>query len=134
MSADRDPELIPVFPLSNVVLFPKIQTPLYIFEPRYRQMTRRALDGDKRIGMVVVLPAHVAEMGGDPPIFPIGCEGVITRCQERQDGSFQIALLGTRRFEVREEPERSDNTLFRIARVRRLEDPLPESDRDRIRC
>lgn len=132
MSSDRSSESIPVFPLSNVVLFPGILIRLYIFEPRYRQMTRHALDGGKRIGMVVVIPAHMDEIQAEPPIFPIGCEGLITRCQEQQDGSFNIALLGTQRFEIREELEPNSDTLFRRARVRRLEDPLPASDRGRV--
>lgn len=132
MNTDGSNDLIPIFPLANVVLFPKVRTPLYIFEPRYRQMTRHALSGDKRIGMVVVRPEHTDDMLGDPPIFPIGCEGVITQHQEQPDGTFHIVLLGTRRFVSREEPERPSDVLFRSARVQGLEDLQPESDRERI--
>ena len=71
---------LPIFPLSNVVLFPNLQVPLHLFEPRYRQMARDALDGAGRIGMVVVRPDHVAEMASDPPIFPIGCAGTTRWC------------------------------------------------------
>ncbi len=59
---------IPIFPLSNVVLFPQIQTPLHLLELRYRQMADRALAGERQIGMVAVPPEHVDEMGGDPPL------------------------------------------------------------------
>ncbi len=45
-------EKLPIFPLSNVVLFPRLATPLHLFEPRYRQLARDALAGDRRIGMV----------------------------------------------------------------------------------
>ena len=71
-------ERLALFPLSNVVLFPRVKTPLHIFEPRYRQMTEAALDGDRRIGMVVVRPEHVEAIAGDPPLFEVGCEGVIS--------------------------------------------------------
>ena len=62
-------ELLPIFPLSNVVLFPRVKTPLHLFEPRYRQLARDVLQGDRRVGMVVVRPEHIDEMPGDPPIF-----------------------------------------------------------------
>ena len=52
------PERLPLFPLANVVLFPRVQTPLHIFEPRYRQLTEHALAGERRIGMVAVRPEH----------------------------------------------------------------------------
>ena len=121
-----------MFPLSTVVLFPKVQAPLYIFEPRYRQMTRHALDGDRRIGMVVVLPAHTSEMQGDPPVFPIGCEGLIGRHREQPDGTFRIELTGTRRFTILDELERDDEILFRSARIEALDDALPDADRGQI--
>jgi Lon protease-like protein len=127
--ASRSDDVIPIFPLSTVVLFPKVQTPLYIFEPRYRQMTRHALGGDRRIGMSVVLPAHLGEMRGDPPLYPIGCTGVIAQHREEPDGSFHIALMGTRRFVIREEFEPNNDVLFRSARVEMLDDALPEADR-----
>ena len=129
MTSREDSDRIPIFPLSTVVLFPKVRTPLYIFEPRYRQMTRHALDGDGRIGMVVVHPAHLDEMRGDPPIYPIGCEGVIREHREQPDGSFHIALSGTRRFVVREESQPQGEIQYRSARIEALDDRLPESDR-----
>ena len=77
MSGDAERMLIPIFPLENVVLFPRVQVPLHIFEPRYRQMARAALDGDQRIGMVVVRPENTGEMQHSPEVFPIGCVGEI---------------------------------------------------------
>ena len=66
---------IPIFPLQQVVLFPRVRCPLHIFEPRYRQLTEAALAGDRRIGMVAVRPEHANAMAGDPPVFGVGCEG-----------------------------------------------------------
>jgi len=132
MPPQAESDVIPIFPLSTVVLFPKVRTPLYIFEPRYRQMTRHALDRDRRIGMVVVHPAHLDEMRGDPPIFPIGCEGVIGEHREQPDGTFHIALTGTRRFVVRDESDPTGDILFRRARIEGLEDALPDADRQHV--
>ena len=57
-------ERLPLFPLANVVLFPRVKTPLHIFEPRYRQLTEHALAGERRIGMVAVRPEHLERMRG----------------------------------------------------------------------
>jgi Lon protease-like protein len=94
---------IPIFPLENVVLFPRVQVPLHIFEPRYRQMTRAALDGGRRIGMVVVRPDATSGMPGNPPVFSIGCAGDIQRADELPGGRFNLVLSGTARFEIVEE-------------------------------
>ena len=69
MSTPPQSDTIPIFPLHSVVLFPTQTVPLYIFEPRYRQMIADALEGVRRIGMVAVRPDHFAELAGDPPIF-----------------------------------------------------------------
>src|SRR5262245_37950586 len=125
-------ELLPIFPLSNVVLFPRVKTPLHLFEPRYRQLARDVLQGDRRIGMVVVRPEHVAEMPGDPPIYPIGCAGVITESQRLPDGRYNIVLLGEHRVRIEAEESRSESRLYRVARVVRLEDSYPEAERTRV--
>ena len=65
MAEDDELLRIPIFPLENVVLFPRVQVPLHIFEPRYRQMTRAALEGGRRIGMVVVRPDATSGMTGN---------------------------------------------------------------------
>jgi len=132
MAPDGDRDLIPIFPLSTVVLFPRVRTPLYIFEPRYRQMTRYALDGDGRIGMVVVLPGHLGQMQSDPPVFSIGCEGLISQHREQPDGTFHIALTGIRRFRILDEPPRDSEILFRSAEIEVLQDRILESDRGPI--
>jgi len=125
-------EELPIFPLSNVVLFPRVQTPLHLFEPRYRALARDVLAGERRIGMVTVPPPHVDEMQGDPPVFPIGCCGVVTESQRLPDGRYNIVLLGEHRFQVTDEPPRPEDRLYRVARVQRLEDAYPAAERDRV--
>ena len=123
---------LPIFPLSNVVLFPRVQTPLHLFEPRYRALARDVLAGERRIGMVTVLPAHVDEMQGDPPVYEIGCCGVVTESQRLPDGRYNVVLLGEHRFQVAEEPPRPHDRPYRVARVRRLVDAYPPAERDRV--
>ena len=109
---------LPIFPLGNVVLFPDAAVPLHLFEPRYRQMMADALQGERRIGMATVRPDHVHEMAGDPPLYPIGCAGIIERHEELADGRYQLVLRGASRFEWVEEVPRPAERLYRIARVR----------------
>ena len=120
-------ELIPLFPLSNVVLFPHIHCPLHIFEARYQQMIAAALSGARRIGMVTVLPEHQTEMGGDPPLFSIGCIGTIEQSRRRDDGRYDIVLLGAERFRIVEEIPRDAERLYRLARVERVAERFDEA-------
>jgi len=126
--ASSELQNLPIFPLENVVLFPHVRAPLVIFEPRYRQMTRDALAGGQRIGMVVVRSDHTKEMAGDPPIFEIGCEGEITSSQKLEDGRYNIELTGRSRFRILEEPASPPEQLYRWARIERLEDANPSTD------
>lgn len=123
---------IPIFPLSNVVLFPELSTPLHLFEPRYRQLARDVLAGERRIGMVVVRPEFADEMVGDPAVFPIGCAGTITESQRLPTGQYNIVLRGDQRFRILEEESRTDPQLYRVARVELLEDAYEPSDHERV--
>jgi Lon protease-like protein len=125
VSEARD-ETIPLFPLPNVVLFPRVRVPLHVFEPRYRQMTAEALEGSRRIGMVTVRPEHVPEIAGNPPLFAVGCAGSIERATRREDGRYDLVLHGTNRFRIVEElPEDGERT-YRLARVAPLPDRFDE--------
>ena len=123
---------LPLFPLSNVVLFPGVQTPLHIFEPRYRQMTEHALAGDRRIGMVAVRPERVDAIAGDPPVFGVGCEGRITDAKRLPDGRFNLLLLGTQRFRILRERAPDSGRLYRVAEIERLEDAFDAAARPRV--
>lgn len=97
------PPTIPIFPLPNVVLFPSVDLPLHIFEPRYREMVRDAMDGDKLIGMVLLKPDWGKDYEGSPAIYPIGCVGHIDKLEQLDDGRSNLVLRGQRRFEVTKE-------------------------------
>ena len=125
--------MIPLFPLPNVVLFPNVFLPLHIFEDRYRTMIRDALAGDRIIGMVLLRggasPAAMA-----PPIYDIGCSGLITHSEPVGDGRSNIVLRGLERFRVLVEDHTGP---YRQATI----GPLPEpalgdeglhSDRERL--
>lgn len=118
MTPTSDPEALPLFPLPGVVLFPTLSVPLYIFEPRYRAMTRAALESNRRIGMVAIRPEALAKIAGDPAVFETGCAGEIRQARERPDGSLDILLVATRRFRILEEHPRAE--LYRTARIENL--------------
>lgn len=127
-----EPVELPLFPLSNVVLFPGVQTPLHIFEPRYRQMAQQALAAERQIGMVAVPPEHADEMPGDPRVYPVGCAGIIAQSQRLPDGRYNIVLIGTRRFRILSEEPRSTSRLYRLAQVELLDDPFPIAEQQRV--
>ena len=108
---------LPLFPLPNVVLFPGVFLPLHIFEPRYRSMTEDALAGDRLIGIVLLKPGYEAEYEGRPPIYPVGCTGLITHAERLDDGRFNIVLQGLERFRVREEDHSKP---YRIGAIEQL--------------
>jgi Lon protease-like protein len=125
--------LLPIFPLPQVVLFPRVRCPLHIFEPRYRQMAEAALAGDGRIGMVTVRPQHLSEMSGDPPVFDIGCAGRISEHRRHEDGRFDIVLIGEERFRILDEPPRDSEVLYRAARTEPLSEIVEAEDAVRLR-
>lgn len=114
------PDLIPLFPLPNVVHFPRVLLPLHVFEPRYRAMVRDVLQGPRLIGMVLLRGDWQAEYLGTPQIFAVGTAGEIVRSQELEDGRFDIILRGTREFRILEERKRAS---YREARVEWREPP-----------
>lgn len=109
------PELIPVFPLPEVVLLPGEVLPLHIFEKRYRSMVRDALSGHRVIGMVEYDTSGVFTTTPIPPIRDLGCAGFIAEHRELPDGRFLLWLLGLERFSIDEEI--AVDTLYRQVRV-----------------
>ena len=95
------PSILPIFPLTGVLLLPRGRLPLNIFEPRYLAMTRDALAGARLIGMVQPSDPRVA--ADNPPVYSTGCAGRITSFSETDDGRFLITLTGISRFRIREE-------------------------------
>ena len=96
------PKNIPVFPLSNFIIFPKTTVPLNIFEPRYIDMINDSMKSDKTIGMIQ--PKSSSGQVDSPKLHQIGCLGKITSFKETDDGRYLIELRGLIRFEkVKEE-------------------------------
>ena len=124
---------VPLFPLSTVVLLPRIQVPLYIFEPRYRQMVESALEADRRIGMIAVPPPGAARMIGDPEVYTTGSVGRIEQCRRREDGTYDIVLNGLARFRILREIPRPPRQLYRHARVVLLDDADSGVDHESVK-
>lgn len=101
------PGVIPLFPLPNVVHFPRVLLPLHIFEPRYRSLVREALGGPRLIGMVLLRGDWQGDYLGTPPIFAVGTAGEIVRTEELADGRFNIVLRGLREFRIVRELHRA---------------------------
>lgn len=110
---------ISIFPLPGALLFPGLQLPLHIFEPRYRAMVQDALARDRRIGMI---QPQRAEEGA--PLFRIGCLGKIADVEALDDGRFNLVLEGESRFRVLRELDAV--TPFRQVEAELVpEEPLP---------
>jgi uncharacterized protein len=107
----------PVFPLPNVVLFPKTMLALHVFEPRYRLMMDEVIKGGQSVVVALLKPGWEADYYGSPEVHPVACIGKIAQHQELPDGRYNITLHGEAKVRIesydREAP-------FRIARVRRL--------------
>jgi uncharacterized protein len=97
------PVRIPVFPLPNVVLFPKTYLPLHIFEPRYQAMVSDAAMNGHCIGMALLKDGWEADYYGHPPVFSRGCVGRLASVQPLTDGRSNILLQGLERFEIEHE-------------------------------
>jgi hypothetical protein len=95
------PTRFPIFPLRGCLLLPNGNLPLNIFEPRYLQMVRDAMQTDRVIGMVQ--PRRDDDRAERPDVFRTGCAGRITNFGETQDGRYLITLTGVMRFDVAEE-------------------------------
>jgi hypothetical protein len=96
---EKLPNKIPVFPLSNFIIFPEIIVPLNIFEPRYLQMVDDAMKDNRIIG--IIQPKNLNQ--AIPALYGVGCAGKITNFNETKDGRYLIVLTGISRFKILEE-------------------------------
>jgi Lon protease-like protein len=119
------PAEIPLFPLPDVVLFPGVERPLLIFEPRYREMVADALKGSRVLGMVRLRPGFEKDYDGRPPIDGVGCAGVIDQHEQLPDGRFIVVLRGVTRFRVVSEDQRRP---YRLARVEAIAERLTNDE------
>ena len=100
MKKDNLPKKLPVFPLSNFIIFPKTRVPLNIFEPRYIEMINDSMKSDKLIGMIQPKILGNKESNDAPQLHNIGCMGKITSFKETEDSRYLIELKGMIRFKI----------------------------------
>ena len=112
MKKEELPKTIPVFPLSNFIIFPKTTVPLNIFEPRYIQMVDECMKGDRIIGIVQPKRGELKK----PNLYEVGCAGKITNFNETEDGRYLIILNGICRFKITKELK--NNKLYRECYVK----------------
>ena len=105
MKKNELPKTIPVFPISNFIIFPKTTVPLNVFEPRYIQMINESMKSNKLIGMVQ--PKSSSTNQSIPILHEVGCLGKITSFKETEDGRYLIELRGLIRFKIIKEIESS---------------------------
>ena len=106
------PKEIPIFPLSNFIIFPETAVPLNIFEPRYVQMIDDSMKSNKLIGMVQ--PKKTGNLN-KPDLHDVGCIGKITSFNETNDGRYLILINGVSRFKIIEEV--LTEKLYRICKI-----------------
>ncbi len=108
-----------IFPLTGAILFPGLQLPLHIFEPRYRAMVGDALARDRLIGMI-----QPQENREGAPLYSVGCIGKIDDVETSEDGRYNIVLTGEARFRVLRELDVT--TPFRQVEAELIEEPAGE--------
>lgn len=121
-----DLSAVPLFPLPNVVLFPRAVLPLHIFEPRYRAMTADVLRGDRQIAMALLKPGWEKNYYSRPDIEPIVCVGRILTHEALPDGCYNFLLQGQARARILSE---RPGGAYRVARLQPLAEDYPTEDR-----
>ena len=111
-SLEKLPAEIPVFPLSNFIIFPETTAPLNIFEPKYIQMIDDSMKSNRMIGMVQPKKTGMLKK---PDLYKVGCVGKIKSFNETDDGRYLIILNGVNRFKITEEV--STKKLYRICKI-----------------
>ena len=113
MKKEDLPNKIPVFPLSNFIIFPKTTVPLNIFEPRYIDMINDSMKSNKLIGMIQPKTSNIKQI--KPELHEVGCLGKITSFRETEDGRFLIEIKGLIRF--RKINELNTENKYRILQI-----------------
>ena len=113
MKKEDLPNKIPVFPLSNFIIFPKTTVPLNIFEPRYIDMINDSMKSNKLIGMIQPKTSNIKQI--KPELHEVGCLGKITSFRETEDGRFLIEVKGLIRF--KKIAELSTENKYRVLEV-----------------
>jgi len=106
------PNKIPIFPLSNFIIFPNTTVPLNIFEPRYIRMVDDCMKGNRLIG--IVQPKKTGDLK-KPNLYEVGCVGKITSFNETEDGRYFIVLNGICRYKIVD--ELANDKLYRECKI-----------------
>ena len=114
--------LLPLFPLPNLVFFPKTRVPLHVFEPRYRKLISDALSAEQRFGIVLLKPGWESDYYGAPPLFEHGTLAQIEQAVPLEEGKYNILVHGIVRFRI---VEMVADQPYRVARV--VADPEREA-------
>jgi Lon protease-like protein len=136
-STPRPPESVPLFPLPNVVLFPRVALPLHLFEPRYRQMAADAIRGAGYIALAHLKTGFCSLYYTlQAPIYPTVCLARICESEKLPNGNYNILVQGVMRARVVEE---STEGVYRVAHVEHLAPVRPArgletAARTRLEC
>lgn len=127
------PQIIPIFPLPNVVLFPKTHLPLHIFEYRYREMIQDILEGDRLIGMALLKDTWEDDVddNSNQAIHSIGCAGKIIGCKGTQDGRYHIVLSGITQYTIKEKLYNKSYLQAEVEAIRSPEIPITLTSKNR---
>jgi Lon protease-like protein len=106
------PKIIPIFPLSNFIIFPHTTIPLNIFEPRYVEMIKDSIDTNKLIGLIQPKENNTKSI---PDLHETGCLGKITSFNSTSDGRYLIELSGLTRFKITKEIQ--NNKMYRECEI-----------------
>ncbi|KAF0242322.1 MAG: hypothetical protein FD180_3979 [Planctomycetota bacterium] len=124
------PGQAPVFALPATVLLPGARLPLHIFEPRYREMTKRALGTDRLVAIALLKPGWEGDYEGNPPVYGMATVGQIIMEQALPDGRFNIVLEGLVRFRVGEMVQAKP---YRVAKGELLHDRIDPLEEESVR-
>tara|TARA_Y100000816_G_scaffold283544_1_gene260536 strand:- start:286 stop:927 length:642 start_codon:yes stop_codon:yes gene_type:complete len=113
MKKEDLPNVLPVFPLSNFIIFPRTTVPLNIFEPRYLQMVDQSMKSNRIIGMIQPKKTGALKK---PDLYNVGCAGKITSFNETDDGRYLIVINGICRFKIMDEI--NNDNLYRECEVK----------------
>jgi len=125
LSLDNFSGEVPVFPLSNVVLFPYVLLPLHIFEERYKRMLHDTLSRDKLISMALLKPGWEKDYYHSPEVYEMSCLGRVISTEYFKDGRANIILYGLKRVQIVKFLETNQ---YRIAEVNIIEEKSEASD------
>jgi Lon protease-like protein len=121
--------IVPLFPLPNVVLFPKTPLPLYIFEDRYRIMIREALAGDGELVIALLRTGKESNYASSSAVHEIACLGRIETYEELEDGKYNIVVVGIHRVRIIREVQ---HTPYQLVEVERIEDAAYNERSDEV--